>query len=188
MKVENGKMVSVTYELKYDDADAKLIEVCEKDHPLTFLFGAGRMLPHFEKNLEGKENGDLFDFVLTADEAYGQITEDAIVDVPIDVFKDENGKVNKELIAVGNAIPMMDAHGNRLHGVVVSSTDQAVKMDFNHPLAGADLHFKGKIIDVRNPKLEELEKNCGCGGGCGGGSCGSNKGEGGCGGCGDGCC
>ena len=30
MKIENGKMVSVTYELKYDDADAKLIEVCDK--------------------------------------------------------------------------------------------------------------------------------------------------------------
>ena len=186
MKVENGKMVSVTYELKYDDADAKLIEVCEKDRPLTFLFGAGMMLPHFEKNLEGKECGELFDFVLTADEAYGQVTEDAIVDVPINVFKDENGKVNEELITVGNTIPMMDAHGNRLHGVVVSSTAEAVKMDFNHPLAGADLHFKGKIIEVRNPKMEELERNCGggCGSGCGsscgdkGGNCGS-----GCGGC-----
>ena len=57
MKIENGKMVSVTYELKYDDADAKLIEVCDKSRPLTFLFGAGMMLPHFEKNLDGLENG-----------------------------------------------------------------------------------------------------------------------------------
>lgn len=185
MKVENGKMVSVTYELKYDDADAKLIEVCEKDHPLTFLFGSGMMLPHFEKNLEGKETGDLFDFVLTADEAYGQVTEEAIVDVPMNVFQGEDGKVNSELIAIGNTIPMMDAHGNRLHGVVVSTTETAVKMDFNHPLAGADLHFKGKVIEVRNPKLEELEKNCGCGGG--GCNCGDKEGN--CGsGCGSGCC
>ncbi len=180
MKVENGKVVSVTYELKYDDADAKLIEVCEKERPLTFLFGAGHMLPHFEKNLDGKENGEIFDFVLTADQAYGQVTEDAIVDVPIDVFKDEKGKVDEKLIAVGNTIPMMDSQGNSLHGVVVSSTGKAVKMDFNHPLAGADLHFKGKIIDVREPKPEELQGGCGgCGGGCNsGGSCGSD-----CGGC-----
>ncbi|MBO7144918.1 MAG: FKBP-type peptidyl-prolyl cis-trans isomerase [Salinivirgaceae bacterium] len=182
MKIENGKMVSVTYELKYDDADAKLIEVCEKDHPLTFLFGAGMMLPHFEKNLDGLECGSLFDFVLTADQAYGQVTEEAIVDVPINVFQDESGKVNKELITVGNTIPMMDAHGNRLHGVVVSSTAEAVKMDFNHPLAGADLHFKGKVIEVRNPTMAELERNCG--GGCGGGcNCGDKGKEGGCSGC-----
>ena len=181
MKVENGKIVSVTYELKYDDADAKLIEVCEKDRPLTFLFGAGRMLPHFEKNLAGKEQGELFDFVLTADQAYGQVTEEAIVDVPIHVFQDDKGKVDEKLIAVGSTIPMMDSQGNRLHGVVLSSTDKAVKMDFNHPLAGADLHFKGKIIDVRDPKPEELNGGCGgCGGGCGSNSEGCN--------CNGGCC
>ncbi len=183
MKVENGKMVSVTYELKYDDVDAKLIEVCDNSRPLKFLFGAGWMLPHFEKNLEGKEDGDLFDFCLSADEAYGQVNDEAIVDVPIDVFKDEKGKIDSKLVAVGNTIPMMDSAGNRLHGIVLSIGAKSVKMDFNHPLAGADLHFKGKIVEVREPREEELQRRCG---GCGGG-CGSSD-EGGCGGCGGGGC
>ena len=50
MDITKEKMVSVIYELKYDDADAELIEKVEKDNPLTFLFGAGQMLEHFEKN------------------------------------------------------------------------------------------------------------------------------------------
>ena len=65
MNIAKDKMVSLTYELKYDDADAQLIEKVENDNPLTFLFGDGRMLEHFEKNLEGMKAGDAFDFKLT---------------------------------------------------------------------------------------------------------------------------
>jgi len=183
MKIEKGTMVSVTYELKYDNADASLIEKVEKDHPLVFPFGIGRMLEHFEKNLEGLEVGDTFDFCLTADQAYGQITQDAIVDVPRAAFL-VDGKFDEKLVALGNVIPMMDAYGNQLQGIVLEITQDAVKMDFNHPLAGEALHFKGRVEAVRKATEADLKPQ-GCGG-CGGGSCG----EGGCesGGCKGGCC
>jgi len=187
MDITKEKMVSVIYELKYDDADAELIEKVEKDNPLTFLFGAGQMLEHFEKNLEGLATGDHFDFKLPADKAYGEITDDAVVDVPLNAFEVE-GKVDDELIKVGNTIPMMDSYGNRLHGIVIESNDSAVKMDFNHPLAGEDLHFKGKVIEVRDAKPEELQSSCSSDG-CGSGSCGcgSGSGSGSDSGCGSGC-
>ena len=62
-----------------------------------------------------------------------------------------------------------------------------VKMDFNHPLAGKDLYFKGKVLAVRDATDEELEKlhSSKCGGchGCGSeGGCDSEHS------CGDGCC
>ena len=71
MVITKDKMVSVTYELKYDDADAHLIEKVEKNSPLTFLYGKGKMLEHFEKELSEMKSGDLFDFKLTAEQAYG---------------------------------------------------------------------------------------------------------------------
>jgi FKBP-type peptidyl-prolyl cis-trans isomerase SlyD len=174
MSITKEKMVSVIYELKYDDAEAQLIEKVEKDSPLTFLFGAGRMLEHFEKNLDGLKSGDNFDFKLSADEAYGPVTEQAVVDVPLQAFEVE-GKVDEELIKLGNTIPMMDSYGNRLHGIVLEVTDANVKMDFNHPLAGEDLHFTGQVIEVRDAKPEELVESCGSGG-CGSGGCGSGCG------------
>jgi len=175
MSITKDKMVSVIYELKYDDTEAQLIEKVEKDNPLTFLYGAGRMLEHFEKNLAGLKVGDAFDFKLKASEAYGEVTDEALVEVPIQAFE-VDGKVDEELIKLGNTIPMMDSYGNKLHGIVLEVSETNIKMDFNHPLAGEDLHFKGKIIEVRDPKPEELSHGCGSGG-CGSGGCGSGCGS-----------
>jgi FKBP-type peptidyl-prolyl cis-trans isomerase SlyD len=155
MNITKDKMVSVIYELKYDDAEAQLIEKVEKNSPLTFLYGKGKMLEHFEKHLENLKTGDLFDFKLTAEQAYGPVTEDAIVDVPLQAFEVE-GKVDENIVKLGNTIPMMDSYGNKLHGIVLEIADSNVKMDFNHPLAGEDLHFKGKVVEVRDAKPEEL--------------------------------
>jgi len=171
MDITKNKMVSVTYELKYDDADAKLIEKVEKDNPLTFLFGAGKMLEHFEKNLENLSEGDVFDFKLTSNEAYGPVTEEAVVEVPLQAFE-VDGKVDDKLVKIGNTIPMMDSYGNKLHGIVLEITDSAVKMDFNHPLAGEDLHFKGKVVEVRDAAPEELGESCSTDS-CSSGSCSS---------------
>lgn len=169
MVIAKDKMVSVTYELKYDDADAQLIEKVEKDSPLRFVYGAGKMLEHFEANISGLNDGDLFDFKLTADQAYGPVTEQAVVEVPLNAFEVE-GKVDENLVKVGNSIPMMDSYGNKLHGIVLEIGDSNAKMDFNHPLAGEDLHFKGKVIEVRDAKPEELAGNCDSGS-CGDGGC-----------------
>lgn len=173
MNITKDKMVSVIYELKYDDTDAQLIEKVEKDNPLTFMFGTGKMLEHFENNLSGLNSGDAFDFKLKSDNAYGPVTEQAVVEVPLTAFE-ADGKVDENLVKVGNTIPMMDSYGNKLHGIVLEISDSNVKMDFNHPLAGEDLHFKGEIIEVRDAKPEELE-SCGSGdcntGGCGDGGC-----------------
>ena len=52
-----------------------------------------------------------------------------------------DGKFDEEMIFPGNTVPMMDASGNRLNGSVLEVKENVVVMDFNHPLAGEDLHF-----------------------------------------------
>ena len=91
-------------------------------------------------------------------------------------------------MTVGNVLPMMDSLGRRLQGRIVEISGDEVRMDFNHPLAGKDLYFKGKVIAERDATDEELEalKSHKCGGchGCSSdGGCGSGCGDGGCGGC-----
>ena len=155
MKIENNKMVSLIYELRESDSDGRLIEALDENRPLTFIFGTGRLLPVFESNIDSLKKGDLFRFKLNSEIAYGEKREEMIVNVPIAVFETD-GKINEDICQVGNEVPMMDTDGNPLTGIINEITESHVKMDFNHPMAGLDLHFSGKIIDVRDASAEEI--------------------------------
>jgi FKBP-type peptidyl-prolyl cis-trans isomerase SlyD len=156
MEIGKEKVVSVTYQLSVDDFDGEVVETVKEDKPLTFLFGVGNMLEKFEENIDGLKEGETFNFKIECDEAYGQASEDAVVDLPMNIFEVE-GKVDEDLLKVGNYIPMQDQQGNRLDGIVLEVGDEKVKMDFNHPLAGDDLFFKGEVIEVREATEEELK-------------------------------
>lgn len=178
MKIEKNKMVSLIYELREKNPEGKIIETLDETRPLTFLFGTGRLLPEFESNIDSLNAGDIFRFALNAEMAYGEKREDMIINVPIAVFETE-GKINEEICRVGNEVPMMDTDGNPLNGIINEITDTYVKMDFNHPMAGQDLFFSGRITEVREPSGHELSgaghtcSGCGsgheqsdCSGGC----------------------
>lgn len=156
MKVGNQKVVSLTYELRQKDASGELIQKVEKDRPFVYLFGVGGLLPKFEESLSGLEAGDEFSFELSAKEGYGEHNAEAIIDLDKKIFEVE-GKIDENLLQVGNQITMQDQNGNPLDGVVMEIGDDKVKMDFNHPLAGMDLHFSGNILEVREASQEELD-------------------------------
>jgi FKBP-type peptidyl-prolyl cis-trans isomerase SlyD len=61
---------------------------------------------------------------------------------------------------------MMDTDGNPLTGIINEVTDTYVKMDFNHPMAGLDLFFSGKIVDVREATEHELAETINSCSGC----------------------
>ncbi len=173
MKIGKNKFVSLSYQLFLNEANGELVEETGKDNPLQFVFGTGKMLEMFEQNLEGLKSGDNFNFELKAAEAYGEINKDAVVDLPKSLFEVE-GKIDESILTMGNSVPMQDAHGNRLNGIVLDVTDETVKMDFNHPLAGDNLYFSGSVLEVREALENELADSCGSGhcgseGGCGGG-------------------
>ena len=195
--VSKDSMVTLTYDLRLDGKEGEIFESATQENPLIFLHGAGLMIPAFEEKLIGKKSGEKFEISIPAASGYGEINEEAVVELPLDIFK-VDGKVDDTLLTPGNSVPMMSAHGQRMDGIVVSVEGESVTMDFNHPLAGEDLLFSGEILDVREASEEELSaaySTGGCGCGSGGGGCGdSGCGDGGCGesesssgGCGSGC-
>jgi FKBP-type peptidyl-prolyl cis-trans isomerase SlyD len=182
LEISKHAMVTLTYDLRIDNEQGEVIEQTTDDKPLQFLYGAGTMLPKFESHLAGLKQGEPFEIRLSKSDAYGDINEDAVVDLPKNVFL-VDGKFDDELISVGNTVPMMSSNGQRLNGLVLSIDDEHVKMDFNHPLAGEDLYFAGKVLEVREASDEELAQilsggGCGCGsgsGGCGDDGCGDDQ-------------
>lgn len=113
------------------------------------------MQPKFEQNLADLKVNDNFEFTLQADDAYGQLINEAVIELPIDVFMVE-GKIDPEMLKVDNIIPMQDNQGNPLEGKVIEVGETTVKMDFNHPMAGQNLHFTGTIVDLRDATEEEI--------------------------------
>ena len=156
MVIEKNKVVSLTYELRANDKNSEIVEKVETDRPLTFLFGNQSMLPAFEDQLSGLKCGDKFDFMLSAEQGYGVVDERAIVELNKELFMSD-GQERNDLLFVGNMIPMKDSNGNRLDGKVIEISDDKVKMDFNHPMAGNSLFFSGEIVDLRQATDQEIE-------------------------------
>ncbi|MEO9967059.1 MAG: FKBP-type peptidyl-prolyl cis-trans isomerase [Reichenbachiella sp.] len=155
MNIGNQKVVSITYKLQEGDKSGATVQEVDSNEPFVFLFGASQVLPDFEVNLMDKTIGDSFEFGIKSDNAYGPIDDNAVVDLQKSMFE-VDGKLG-EIVKVGNFLPMNDQEGNPLQGLVVEITDEHVKMDFNHPMAGKDLFFSGEIIEVRDATAEEIE-------------------------------
>lgn len=158
MKIEKNKVVTLTYELRIldEDGEQNLIETANEEQPMVFIYGMSGLPDQFEDNLNGLNSGESFDFKLDTEDGYGEYKEDAVVDLPKNVFEVE-GSVPDNMLEEGNYIPMSDSEGNQLQGRVVEVGDDTVKMDFNHPLAGKELYFKGKVESVREATPEELD-------------------------------
>lgn len=160
MVIAKDKVVSVNYHLSVKDtpdAMERFVEKTDASNPLSFIFGTGNLLEAFENNLKGKKVGDTFDFHLSAKQGYGEWAKENVVNIPLDSFKDEKGEVDKQMLTIGNMLPMVDNHGNRLQGIVKEISATVVTMDFNHPMAGQDLHFVGEVLEVREATADELD-------------------------------
>ncbi len=144
-KVEKNKVVRIKYEL-YDIQTGEKLEESE----YSYIHGTGAMLPALEKALEGLKVGDEKEVELEAKDAYGIYREDLVDRVPLNAFggqTPQKGMVYYAQTPEGEVLPftVKDIQGNE------------VVVDFNHPLAGRDLKFRVKVVEVRDATPEELE-------------------------------
>lgn len=183
MKIESEKVVTLTYEMYIngENGSEELIERATEQRPLVYCHGEKMMLPAFEEALVGKEKGDSFDFRIDHQHAYGEYDENGVMELDKKLFFNGDGEFDSERVYVGNVIPMNTVDGQIVNAVVIAISENKVTIDLNHPFAGEDLHFVGKIIDVREADEKELDAirhphHCGkCHGHCD--DCGSECGD-----------
>jgi len=192
MKITKHKVVVLTYEAM---VDGQIVDKAGEDHPLDYIQGCHMLIPTFEDVLEGKSEGDAFDFEVSPEEGYGKYDPKQRFDIPKTSFA-VNGTIREDLLTVGRMIPMLNGNGEVCHARIMEIKENDVTMDFNHPMAGKVLHFIGKVLSVRDASEKELseglhgeflppqEHHCHCHGhGSEGGCChGGHHGEG------EGCC
>ena len=195
MKITQNAVVEFSYEL---EVDGQVVDHTTKERPLDYIHGTGSLLPKLEAHIEGMEPGDKFDVTLSPADGYGEVDPNRIIDLPKAAFE-VNGEIREDLLVPGNTTPMMNSMGGVIPGVVIEVSEDSVKMDLNHQMAGKTLHFTGEVLTVREATEKELTEGlhgefvhtCGCGGchggDCGGGCEGGHCGEGHDGDCGCGC-
>jgi len=146
MQVAEKKAVTIKYTLR--DEEGAVLDTTDGRDPLTYLHGAGNLVPGVEEALEGKSPGDEIKVTVPPEKAYGNREDANVRNVPVRKLPD--GKLGP-----GTQVRLNTNHGSVIATVLDIKGDYAV-IDMNHPLAGKTLRFEMEVVDVRDATEEEL--------------------------------
>jgi FKBP-type peptidyl-prolyl cis-trans isomerase SlyD len=147
MTIERNKIVSFHYTLS--DEQGEQLESSRNGEPLTYLHGAGNIIPGLEKAMAGKTAGDQFVANIEPAEGYGERKEDSIQRISAKHFKEARR------LQPGQVIVLRTRQGT-MQVTVVKVGRFNVDVDRNHPMAGLSLTFDVEVIDVRDATDEEV--------------------------------
>lgn len=139
MTITDGKTVAITYTLRLDNGE--VVDSNVDQEPLTYVQGDEQLIFGLEQALEGKQAGDSLQVSISPEDGYGVLSEDALIDIPLDHLPEDGRQPGSVITAVG-------PEGQELEGMVSAIHEQTATIDFNHPLAGQVLHFDVTILSV----------------------------------------
>jgi len=145
--VTDDVVVSLAYKLT---VDGETLDEAGAEDALQFFQGHRNIIPGLESAIAGMKVGESKAVVVPPATGYGEVDKDSVDEIPASEFPES---VTPE---VGMELEIKDKEGNEMYGRVLSIQEETVTMDFNHPLAGKDLHFEVKIVDLRAATGEEL--------------------------------
>ena len=140
-KVEKGSKVKVHYKGTLTDG-VQFDSSYDRGETLPFEVGAGQMIPGFDAAVVGMEAGDKKTVTIPSSEAYGERNNEAVQDVPKTAFPPEFEFRLNETVQGANE------QGQPLIAKILEVTDESVKLDLNHPLAGEDLTFEIELVEI----------------------------------------
>ena len=145
-----GDNFVVSMHYKLTDNDGNVLDSSEGGEPLTYLHGAGNIIPGLEKALVGKVEGDTEQVKVEPAEGYGEVMPELMQIVEKAAFQ------GVESVEVGMSFEAQASDGSVQHIVIKHVEGEEVTIDANHPLAGVTLNFDVEIISVREATEEEI--------------------------------
>jgi len=145
--VQDNEVVSLDYVLKVDGG---VVDKTEEDEPIQFIQGQGQIIPGLERQLYGMKIGESREVVVSPEEGYGQADSNAYTEVPRNEFPPHIP------LETGVALQLRDQDGDVMDAYITEVRDDVVRLNFNHPLAGKELHFSVTVTDLRDATEEEL--------------------------------
>ncbi|MCZ7583939.1 MAG: peptidylprolyl isomerase [Deltaproteobacteria bacterium] len=139
-KAKKGDKVKVHYSGRLNDGT--VFDTSEGRDPLEFTIGEGEVIPGFENAVIGMDTEDSKTVEIASADAYGPRRDELEVQVPRGEFPDH---ITPE---VGRRLNVQQDGGRQLTVTITAVNDQQVTLDANHPLAGQDLTFEIKLLEV----------------------------------------
>jgi len=139
-QAESGDAVKVHYTGKLDDGN--VFDSSANRDPVQFVIGQNQLIPDFEQAVVGMSPGESKTVKIASDRAFGPHREDLVTEI-------DSTNIPPELEAqVGQRLNATDPQGQTVVVTVLRATESGLKVDANHPLAGADLTFDIELVDI----------------------------------------
>lgn len=148
MQIEKNKVATIEYTLKNDNGD--VLDTSDGRDPMAYIQGVGNLIPGLEEELEGKAAGDEIQVSIPPEKAYGVRNDDLVQVVERSVFQGVDN------LQVGMQFQAQSDQGTQVIWITKIEGDD-VTIDGNHPLAGENLNFDVKVVEVREASDEELD-------------------------------
>lgn len=147
--IGDKQVVSIHYTLTNNDGE--VIDSSREAEPLSYLHGAGNIIPGLEQALVGKSEGASLTVTVEPELAYGEALVELVQVVDRAAFQGVDD------VQPGMAFEAQGEDGAVQHIVVKAVEGEQVTVDANHPLAGETLNFAVDVVAVRDATAEELE-------------------------------
>lgn len=147
-EVRDDKVVTLDYTL---EVDGQVVDSSKDGAPIQFIQGQQHIIPGLEKELYGMTTGESKEVVIPPSEGYGDMDPENFAEVPRDQFPPEIP------LEHGVELELTDENGDRVGARIDTVGNEVVRLDFNHPLAGKELHFQVEVVELRDATEAEIE-------------------------------
>ncbi|NTW06922.1 MAG: peptidylprolyl isomerase [Syntrophaceae bacterium] len=148
VKAKKGDKVKVHYTGRFEGGDIFDSSECDEHgcdcnvEPLEFTIGKGEVIPGFEKAVIGMKAGEEKTLTIPAKDAYGKRKDEMVVtidrsDVPEDIIPE-----------VGMRLEVAQDDDQVFPVTITEVSETHVTLDANHPLAGIDLTFDLRLVEI----------------------------------------
>ena len=148
MPIGANKVVTMNFILT--DETGNVLDSTEAGGPFSYISGTGTVLPKLEEAVSIMMIGTKKQLKLEAKDGYGEYNEDAVQAVGKENFPEDF------ILEAGMEYMASNPDGVQMPFIITNVEDETVTVDFNHPLAGKNLHFDLELLDVRDATAEEL--------------------------------
>ncbi len=146
--IQEGQVVSMEYSLQ---VDGKVVDSSDGDEPLEFLVGFDNIIEGLEDEMLSMKVGESKKVIVSPEDGYGEYDDEAFMDVPRSEFPADMP------VKPGLEMEVTDEEGNPMYARIEAVKGDQITLNFNHPLAGKELHFSVKVLSIRDATEEELE-------------------------------